>query len=100
MMETCQTHMRALEERAAAWRPAEIDDDYTPADGEAAGVGEVVVTTSAANMWHQGDFTPAGDNEVYYSYLDDGDPGASVTVTGLLSVFPAYVVQTVGATAR
>jgi squalene-hopene/tetraprenyl-beta-curcumene cyclase len=48
MMEPSQTRMRALEERAAAWRPAEIDDDYTPAEAEAAGVGEVVADVRAA----------------------------------------------------
>jgi hypothetical protein len=39
-----------------------------------------------------------GDGEVLWGYLDDPSPGASVTVSGLNSVFPkGYVVQTIAA---
>jgi squalene-hopene/tetraprenyl-beta-curcumene cyclase len=40
--------MRALDEGAAAWRPAEVDEDLTRADPRQAGVAEVVAEAGAA----------------------------------------------------
>jgi squalene-hopene/tetraprenyl-beta-curcumene cyclase len=40
--------MRALDEGAAAWRPAEVDEDLTLADPKQAGVADVVGEASAA----------------------------------------------------
>ena len=61
-------------------------------------IGSVTVACSADGMWQQGQLTPPGDNEVFYGYLDDGNPGASVSLSGLAATFPAYVVQVLGAT--
>ena len=47
-METSQRSMRALDEGAAAWRPAEVDEDLTLADPKQAGVADVVGEASAA----------------------------------------------------
>lgn len=60
--------------------------------------GSVDITCSASDMWQQGNPSPPGYNEVFYGYLDDGGSGASVTISGLASAFPVYVVQTLGAT--
>ena len=47
-METSQTSMRALEERAAAWRPAKVDEDFTLPDREEPGVAEVIADARSA----------------------------------------------------
>jgi hypothetical protein len=61
-------------------------------------VGNLTVTWNSKNNWQQGSPTPPGDNEVLYGYLDDGNGGATVTVSGLAGVFGAYVIKTLGAT--
>ncbi len=61
-------------------------------------VGALTVSWSAKNTWRQGPALPAGEGEVTFGYLDDGSPGSVVTITGLTTLFGAYVVETVGAT--
>jgi len=62
-------------------------------------IGSVTATCTAQNPWQQQiDPTTGNTNAVFYAYLDDGAPGGSVTFTGLASMFPVYVVQTLGAT--
>lgn len=60
--------------------------------------GALTVTWTSANTWKQGTPAPAGDAEVFYGYLDDGNGGNTVTISGLQSVYGAYVVQALGAT--
>jgi hypothetical protein len=60
--------------------------------------GALTVAWTSANTWKQGLTTPAGDAEVFFGYLDDGNGGNTVTISGLQSVYGAYVVQALGAT--
>jgi autotransporter-associated beta strand protein len=86
------------------------DSGDLPGGFMTAGPGAALsVSWSSANTWCSGLYpdiqpdnsTPGplpGNGEVLWGYLDDGDPGYSVTVSGLNSVFPhGYVVQTIGA---
>lgn len=59
--------------------------------------GALTVDWTSANTWHLTSSNP-GDDEVYHGYLDDGNGGPAVTITGLNSIFGACVVRTIGAT--
>lgn len=60
-------------------------------------VGSLAVTWASANTWHTSASTP-GEGEVFAGYLDDGNGGPSVTISGLNGAFGACVVRTLGAT--
>ena len=72
---------------------------FEAADNNGSGsMGSLNINWSASDIWQEGTTNPPGDNEVFYSYLDDGGSGPSATISGLAAMFPVYVVQTLGAT--